>query len=427
MSTSTSYIGAPGTSAGFANQRQFQKDVNVYEMRKRSIFGALGKPMSGKTRGADPGDKSMDPSGSAAVLYKSITEGDTVNWSLEKVLKGAPVFGEQTPPKGGSLEFLHSEVKLNLVKSPAFQLPTEMNELRLKSTINGPIEPKVRAQIILWNASVFSHDHYKAALCGASDNLLASVADGGSNVDLGRGAGKIVSPINMIVRGTGVVGGSTLNARETAIKSAIGSLSTSTASHLISIKALHEVNEEMASGTGNFKGIDIGGQEKFVMVLPTLARPVLGSELADYVKGGQTLTPDHWLFQYRPIEIGKLMIVFDDMLAKYSPDVSGSEIIWGSTSVDPTSWEYANLTAAQKTRGVGLVMGQNALCTAQYKSMSFTMEQAPHDGPKEIASKTYRSIVRPMWKDIQDSSKLPLDQSFLAFVFAMSPLKHGAT
>lgn len=421
-------VGAPGTGAGFLNNPAYDRQA-VYEMRKRSAFGMLSKPMSGKTRGRDSSEVDIDPSKTSAVLYKTITQGDTVNWTMEKVLKGAPIFGDRVPEKGPYLDFWHTEVKLNLIKSPAFQIKGEFEEMKAASTLDGNDEQRIRAQAILWNAALYSHDHIKASLCGASDNLLASQADGGLALDLGRGAGKQVSPINAIVRGsTGVIGGATLAAREANLISGIGTLTNTNAKHLISVAALHDLDDELATGSGNFEGIDMNGEEVFLLVLPSQARGTLlgvNSTQVDFSKYSMPLTDGHPLFQYKPYKVGKIVTIFDDTLGKYAPDITGPEIVWGKNSTDPQSWDYKDLTAAQKARGVGLCFGKHALRTAQAKSLRFTTEKGPHEVGAEIATKTYRSIVRSAWKDKQVSGVLPLDQSFMAIFFAMIPNNHG--
>lgn len=425
----TATVGAPGTAAGWLNTPTYERTM-VHEMRARSTFGALARPMKGVTRAGDRGGNDIDVSTTSAVMMKEVNAGDTVRWNLTKRLKGAPTFGDTVPNKGPYLDFWGMELKVNLIKSPAFQYHGEFEKLKMASTGVGDTDSEVRDQLGKWNAEIYSHDHIAASLRGASDNLLASAADGGANMNIGRGAGKQVSPRNIIVLGTGEIGGATLDARESNLKTALNSLSLSNANHLISLSAIGQWNEALSgSGSNLFQGIDRGGQEEFVLVLPTLARWTLqgqSSTLVDFSKYANPLSPEHPLFQYHPIKVGNIVVVFDDTLAKYSPDVTGSEIVWGKDSVDPGSWSYDDLTAAQKTRGIGLIFGGGALRTAQAKTMKLTEEKGRHEVGGEVASKTYRSIVRSQFYDPTDSTKLPIDQSFMLVAFAMPPLKHGA-
>lgn len=421
-------IGAPGTAAGFLNTPTFQRRA-VFEMRRKSVFGPLSRVMKGKTSGSEPSDRGIDPSKTAAVLVQELDRGQRVNWTMEKVLKGAPTFGDRVPEKGGYLDFLHTSVDLNLVKSPAFQVKGEFEQFKQESTLDGTDEARIKNQLIMWNAQYYAHDHYISFLKGATDNLLSPSANGGMAVDLGRGAGVQVSPMNVLVRGTGFIGGATLAARESNLKSAIAGLSTSTAGHFLTIEGLQEISEEVSAVSGKFEGIDMGGQEKFLLILPSIARLHLmgvGSSLAEVAKYTMPLTADHPYFRFNPLQVGKLVVLFDDTLAKYSPDVTGSEIVWGKSTTNAQSWEYPDLSAAQKGRGIGLLMGAGSLLTAQAKQMKFTEEFGEHEVGHEIATKTYRSIVRKMFYDKQDSSVLPVDQSSMLIVFSMLSPKHGA-
>jgi hypothetical protein len=422
-------IGAPGTAAGFLNTPAFQRQA-VFEMRRKSVFGPLSRVMKGKTSAADTTDRGIDPSKSAAVLVQELDRGSKVKWTMEKVLKGAPTFGDRVPEKGAYLDFLQAELDLNLVKSPAFQVKGEFEQFKQLSTLDGTDEARIKNQLILWNATYYAHDHYIAFLKGATDNLLSPTSVGGIGVNLGRGAGVQVSPMNILVRGSGFVGGATLAARESALKSAIAGLSTSTAGHFLTIEALQEISEEISAVSGKYEGIDMGGQEKFLLILPSIARLSLmgvGSTIADYSKYTMPLTADHPLFRFNPLQVGKIVVLFDDTLAKYSPDVTGSEVVWGKSTTNAQSWEYPDLSAAQKGRGIGLLMGAGSLLTANAKTMKFTEEYGEHEVGHDIATKTYRSIVRKQFADPLDSSALPVDQSSMLICFAMQAPKHGAT
>lgn len=413
-------IGAPGTATGYLNNPAYNRRAN-YEMRRKSVFGAMSKTVGGKVSRGDSTDRGIDPSKSAAVSVQEINTGSEVRWSLEKVLKGAPTFGDRVPGKGGYLDWLHTSLPLNLVKSPAFQVKGEFDLQKQASTIDTKDEQAIRDQLTLWNATFYSHDHYIAFFKGMTDNLREPSSNGGIAHDIGRGAGVQVSPTNFIVAGTGLIGGSTLAARESNIKSAIGSLTTATASHLISIGFLMNVSEEMSS-SGRFQGIDNGGEEEFWCILPSRARTDIfgiGSTVAEYSKYSMPLTPTHPLFRYGAIKVGKLVLFFDDMITKYAPDVSGPEIVWGKDSYEAQSWDVGDLSTAQKTRGIGMIMGASSLLTAVSKSIKFTEARGDHEVGHEIATKAYRSIIRQQFYDKQDSSKMPLDQSSMAIAFAM--------
>lgn len=432
MSFNGSY-GEARTAAGFLNLPSIAMEQN-FEMRRKSVFGPLSQPIKGKTAASNTTDSRQDISKTEAVQTKMLgpKDGDEVNWTLVKNLKGPVTMGDRVPTKGGYLDFWHNKMRVNMAKCPAFQIPGTMDLSRLEPNLFESYKPLLTGQVNLWWAQWFAHQMYMGFLRGADDTLLAPVSNGGLNVDLGAGAGKQVSPLNVLVRGQGMIGGATLAARETAIKSAIGSLSTSTAGHKLTLAALSELSEELST-SGRYMGVDVGGEEKFYLVLPSLARNALqgvSSTLVDFSKYQAAWGADHPLLKMVSLSIGKLLVIYDDSLARYNPDVTGPDIVWGKAQTgqdnDFQNWEYSDLTTAQKKNGIGLVLGASALREATRDRLEYTEEKGPHGVGQEISAKKQGSVIRSQWRDMQDTSKLPFDQSSMLFCFAMEGLTHGA-
>lgn len=432
MAASATY-GEARTPAGFLNIPSIAMEKNM-EMRRKNVFGSLATPIKGVTSGRNSTDSTQDLTKTSAVMTKVLgpNDGDEVDWTIIKNLTGPVTMGDRVPVKGGYLDFWHNRIRVNMAKSPAFQIPGELDLNRLEPKLVEKYANLVNEQIMRWHSDWMAHQFYMAALRGADDTLLGSVQNGGLNMDIGAGAGNQISPLNCLVRGTGMVGGATLAARETAIMSAIGSLSTSNANHKLTLKSLNEVSEEIST-KGKYLGVDVGGEEKFFLVLPSICRFVLqgtDSTLVDFAKYQAAWGADHPLLKATALSIGKLMVIYDDSLSRYLPDVSGSKIVWGKaqTGVDSQfqNWGYEDLTAAQKTHGIGLVLGEAALREATRDRMKYTQEVGPHEVGKEVSSKIQRSVIRSQWRDMQDSSKLPFDQSSMLFCFALEGLTHGA-
>jgi hypothetical protein len=423
--------GAARTTAGFMNNPAFERS-RYYQARVRSgVFGALSKKM-GQTFGENSGtERSENLTKSAAFLRVEKKQGDTHNWTMEKVLKGPPTFGDRVPETAGTLGFLHAEVVLHKTRSPAFQVPADMEQIRMHGSVDVDFPQAIRDQTSKWHGEAIAHESIITALKGASDNLLSSAANGGRAVDLGRGAGIAVSPLNAIVLGTGKIGGATLAARETALYNAITALSTGTAGHLISTAAIQEIGEELSTANTGMVGVDIGGKEMYYMVLPSICRLQLIGQTAiaalgaQYVSAWGTKSP---LLQMEPLVIGNIIVFFDNYLSKYSPDVTGTTpaIVWGKDTTDFQSWGYADLSSAQKARGVGLVFGARAILEATNGSIEYTEAEGKHKTSMELSSMIKRSMVRASWVDKQDTSALPLDYGTMAFCFAHKGIKHGA-
>lgn len=420
-------IGPARTTAGFMNNPAFTRKREIQARKKSGFFGNMSKKI-GDVFGSSRTDRDMALANSAAMVRVEKTQGDTHNWTMEKNLTGPPTFGDQRPETAGTLGFLHAEMVLHKTRSPAFQLPAEMDQIRAAGSVDINWDSAIREQVTKWHGECMAVESIKATLRGASDNLLAPVSAGARALDIGRGAGVPVSPMNFIVRGLGKVSGATLDAREADAISKIGSLSTATAAHLISLKALYELSEEISCAQTEMIGMEVGGEERFFLVLPSLARNVLqgtDSTLVDYAKYQAAWGPNSPLLQMAKFEVGKLIVFYDDFLNRFSPDVTGSNIVWGKDTTDFQSWGYEDLSTAQKGRGIGLIYGRKALLQAYNAGIKYTTDEGPHETSEEISSMVKRSTVRAMWKDKQDSSALPKEYGVMAFAFANKGITHG--
>lgn len=422
-------VGDSRTVAGYLNNPAFTKQIYAQARVTSGVFGALSKKI-GESYGRNTGTETdMKIAKTAAFLRIEKKEGDTHNWTMEKTLTGPPTFGDRVPETAGTLSFLHAEVKLNKTRSPAFQIPAEMEQIKAAAALGAGYNWKsaIRSQEAKWHGEAIGHEAIIASLKGASDNLLSSKQDGGLGVDLGRGAGVQVSPLNAIVVGQGKVSGATLADREADLKTKLGNITNATASHLISLKAVHIISEELSCGLTGMVGLDMGGKEKFVLVLPSVCRRTLqgpDSTMVDYAKFTKMWGKDSPLLQYSPVEIGNIVVLYDDYLSKYSPDVTGTEIVWGKPTTEFQSWGYTDLATPQLTRGVGLLYGARAILEATNGDMKFTNETGKHETSEEVSSMIKRSMIRASWKDVQDSNVLPKDYGTMLVAFAHHGITH---
>ena len=214
-------VGQARTTAGFMNNPAFNRDCLLQARLRSGVFGNLsGKMIRGENSGTERG---VDIAKSPAILRIEKREGDTHTWTMQKPLYGGPTFGDQRPEKGGTLDFLHAEVVLHKTRSPAFQVPPDMDRQRMASTVDVNHETALREETTRWHGDAIPHEVITTFLMGGTDNVRTlPAAGGGRGIDFGRGAGVQVSPRNAIVRGLGKVSGATLAAREADLKSKIG-------------------------------------------------------------------------------------------------------------------------------------------------------------------------------------------------------------
>ena len=425
-------IGPAGSATGYLNNPAYERQ-RLREARLRSgVFGNLSFAMQEGDMGENSGTerKGTDVLKSAAIVRVEKTKGDNHRWTMTKQLKGKPAFGDQLPEKGPMLDFLNAEVTLNKTKAPAWQVPADMDLQRLNSVTDMSVEQyrqELKEHHIRWHADAIVHQAISTFAYGACDNLRQPISNGGRGIDLGRGAGVQVSPLNAIVLGSGKIGGATLAARETNLKTAIGNLSTANSKHLISIRALQLISEELSTGSTLIEPLDIGGEARYICVLPSVCRlQVQGvdSAMVDYAKYTAAWGKNSPLLKMAALEVGCLTVFYDNILSKYAPDVTGSEIVWGKATTDFQSWGYKDLTGASLNRGMGIILGRRALLEATNKGIQYTSEAGPHETSYEISSYVKNSMQRAMWFDKQDPSVLPYDQSSLLMVFAHNGIQY---
>lgn len=420
------YTKSAGAATHSYMTNPLQERNMAYEVRPKSVLGALSRPMKGRTVKSGDGDRSEDVAMTAAVMRKTITTGDECRFHMLRRLEGPMTAGDKAPAKGGYLSFRHQRVMLNTVRSPAFQVMGEMSRQRIAEILSDPASA-TRQELVMWHHEQYWHDAYRAFFKGMSDNLRLPESEGGIALDLGRGAGKQVSPLNAIVFGTGIIGGATLDARETALNTAIDNLSASNAKHRISIAALHALKEalpDLGLTPLRYEGAD---EERYALILPRLLHGRLtqpGGDLYSLWQAAEVRGPQNPAFGHKAISWGPFIIYEDGVLDKFCPDSSGDEIVWGSDDLDLRKFKVTDAT--QKTHQPAILLGGGALLEASNDKLRVTEEEGDHETGLEVSGRIKRAIMRSMW-DVKDgSNELPIDQSSALVMFAEPGTDFGA-
>lgn len=411
-------VEAARATGGFPNNPEFDKGLE-FEMRQGSIWGQLARPRPGVTTGLLGIGRGGDVAATNAVMKKTISKGDEADFSMVKNLDGSPVFGDVAPETGEYLDFWFKKLRINAISSPAYPLQSRMNLQRLMNAIPGSVEAQLKSRILDWNADQYVIDCYRGFLRGASDNVLAAKAEGGLNQDLGRGAGTQVSPLNVIALGTGALQAkeaASLAAHESALKTAITNLDVTDADFLLTYDALQRIGGYMHNF--NIKGIGTGGDEKFVMVMSPSAFHNLtkyDSQLQKLYSASDKRDKSNPAFGFQWLDVGPFMIYVDPWITKFYPDISGSDIVWGTSSRNPRNFKP---TGTQAKAGIALVLGAGALMEATNGAVS--IDEAKDDFGRNFKYSSYaiRAHMRSMWKPEDGSSELPIDQSGALVCFA---------
>jgi hypothetical protein len=390
----------------------FETEKNIaYEMRHQSALGRLSKPVAQKTIGAGPEARDIDVGASACIWSKEVTTGDEVRFTMEQAMRGAPSYGDSPVPVGDYLAYLHANFILNMVKTPAVPIQEEMSLQRVKDVISTP-DTQIRNAITMYMAEEYALEAYSGYLRGASPNLLAAKVDGGRALDLGRGAGKQVSPQNFLIAGNGFTSGTAgADAFETQLKTDMGTL-TDTTSDYISREFIH--NLRYALTQKKIKPVVNDGKPMwYAMVDPDLMARLTAPDGTLYKAWliAQDRAAKNPVFGHAEIELDGILFFPDPWLKKFRPDVSGSDIVWGQTGDDKRDFEPTSKLALMTIWGEGcLLEGHNG-------SVRFTTNTGRHGDNKEIAARIKQSFMRARYVPKDGRSGINIEQGSLTCAF----------
>lgn len=383
----------------------------AYEYRQKSIVGRLSKPMKTKVIGTGPEEREIDIGTSACVWSKEITKGDEARFTLEQQMRGVPTFGDVAVGMGDYLAYLHANVKLNKMDTPAVPIIEDMSAQRIKDVIADP-EGQVRNAITMYLAEQHVLDFYEGYLRGASRNLMAARADGGRAIDLGLGGGIQVSPENFVAAGYGFASGTSgTSGYEDNVESAIGSL-TDTAGDYISRDFIH--NLRYALSQKKIAPVSSEGREVWYaacdpFLLARLTAP--GATLYQAWLQAQERSKSNPVFKHAAIELDDILFFPDYWLRKFRPDVSSGSIVWGQSGIDKRDFEPTSNV------GLMLVMGNGCMLEAHNGSVEVTVDKGRHGKGKSVAGHIKQSFMRTRYIPKDGRSGVVINQSALCAAF----------
>ena len=389
----------------------------AHEYRYRSAFGKLSKPMGQMTVGSGPEQRSEDVGVSAAIWSKEITTGDEVRFTLQQRMKGSPTFGDAEVRTGSYLAYLHQNIYLNQIDTPAIPLPGAMSNQRVRETIANP-ESNIRAEIPMYLAEQYSIDAIEAYLRGSSMNLMAPKNIGGRAIDIGLGAGVQVSPENFIVAGSGVVSGTSgTTAYETNLAAALDGLNSATTTHRISRGMIHELRAQVSQ----FKigGIDVGGVEKWYCPIDPILLSRLtavGGDLYLAWRDAAQRGDKNPVFGHGALEVQDFIFFPEPWLQTFRPDktqATAGVVQWGPS----LTYDRRELTSSS-TIMLCMVLGSGALLEGHNGSVSITSEVGKHEKGMEISGHIKQSFMRSRWLPKDGRTDTVLNQSSMCVAFA---------
>lgn len=150
---------------------EFETAKNLhYEFRHMSAFGALSKSVKQESAPGYP-EQSKDIAQSACIWTKEITAGDEVRFSLEQNMRGAPTYGDAPVKLGDYLAYLHANIILNKLTTPATPVQEEMSQHRVKRVLSNP-QSNIRHQLVMYLNEQYVYDILDGFWKGASLTFL---------------------------------------------------------------------------------------------------------------------------------------------------------------------------------------------------------------------------------------------------------------
>jgi len=428
-SATKSYIVNPALERGLA-----------YQFRNRSALGRLSKPIMERMISDNGRMRSQDLAATAVIQRKEIKTGDEARFTLIQNIKGAATHGDAPVRTGDYLAYLHKNIKINQIHTPAIPMMEEMSRMRVAEVLSGE-ENEVRRQLEMWLAEEYTYDGYSAMFNGASKGLLTIPEnEGGLNLDLGRGAGKGLSIEHILIAGkTGTQVGE-LSYAATSSSAALTAYEVAINTALIAADAqLAGAADDAARQTlyGFHRGIiadlrdwvvtakiaetEVAGNGKwFVACDPSLLKTLTrqGGELFEAWKYSRERAESNPVFGYDYIELDDFVFFKDPYLKQFRPVVGagGAEITWGNSG-------YADMrerAVPTSNWAPMLILGNQAMMEATSGTVSLTSYEGKHGQGCEIAGHIKQSFMRTQWQP-KDGRTTPFLNQSSALVLAYAP------
>ncbi len=372
----------------------FETEKNIaHEFRFRSAFGKLSKPMKSMTVGSGPEQRELDVGESAAIWSKEISSGDEVRFTLEQNMRGAPTYGDAEVRVGDYLAYLHQNIILNKLDTPAVPVIEEMSAMRVKEVISNP-ESRIRGQITMYLAEQYTYDVLDGFFKGMSRNLQEPKANGGRALDLGLGAGVQCSPENFLIAGSGFVSGTGGSAGyETQLVTDLGGLED-TAGDYITRDFIHNmryaVSQRKVAPMAENDGREVWYCPTDPHLMARLTKP--GMPLFEAWKFARERGEKNPVFGHGSLELDGFIFYPEERLKQYRPILTGGALLWGSNAPDKREVTVTSNIALM------MVLGNGAILEGHNGAVSITYDEGRHGKGKTIAGHVKQSFMRAVWK-----------------------------
>jgi len=339
--------------------------------------------------------RSIDIGNSSIIQEKSVTEGNEFRMTLMEDLEGMPGgYGDSDVVTGDFTEYKHSKGWINQIDSKAWQLPGRCSQKQAKSVITDP-KGDLMAQMTKWTAQEIDYEFVRAALLGASRNLLLST-NGGLGVTLpGASAGQFRSCYHFYVPGTGLVSASRTRAtHEAAVATALDTLANSSTYHFgltehdkVGNICEQYYKEEATIGGSSYKTIAVVDR---ALLWRLFAR---GGDLETLMKYARERAKSNPALNHMDAyDMDGVLYIPYRGIESFRPSTSGGLPVYGcGLDSDPRSYSNSSKIA------LGMFMGAKSFLRGKDMSWNVTMKQKDHQKGWEYACHWDDGFVRNEW------------------------------
>jgi hypothetical protein len=432
------------------NQNEFVIEAMIgtemsYEIRQRGAFGKIAKYVAGMTVNNSNKVREDGLETHGVIKSQTITSGDEARFSLVRNLDGTVTYGDAPVRDGDYLAFMHANMKLNALRTPAYKLTEEMAKMRASTLLQNE-EGEIKKQVELFLAEEYNYECYRGLLCGQSMGLKAALEAGGRAQDIGRGltsagVGKNISIPNVVVLGVGELSGPTAStsAALDTFEAAIGT-NIQTQQGLgaglggISMGLIQDLRRWVVSK--KIRGFDMGGQEKWfvpcdpgiIAQLTKLDQSVANSWSAlqaNLYQGSKDQNAPH--ISHGFLDIEGFIFYPDYTLEQFRPSITAGNPAEVAGDTQAVRWGCAELgnprnytRAAADTTALMMILGPDVLLEANNGSVKSTRDEGRHEQGQSIAFHLKQACMRTRWLP-KDGTTVPELNQQSALVLARVP------
>jgi len=402
-------------SRGYASKEyvvEVETSKNIAkQFRFTSNFGKLSRPMKQVTVGQGESERKLDIGASACIWSKEIKTGDECRFTLEQNIGGAPTYGDAEVRVGDYLAYLHQNVILNKLDTPAIPVQGEMSRQRVRAVIGDP-NSRIRSEITMYLAEQYVYDVLEGYFRGASRNLMAARSSGGRAINLGLGAGVQVSPENFLVKGDGFVSGTSgTSAYETNVETALGTLAAGDEASRAYMHNIRAALTDRKIGSTNMEGSQ---DEKWYCaldpdIMTRLTAP--GSSLATLWEQSRERNAKNPVFGHGAVELDDIIFFPEQRLKEFRPVLAGPGITWGTNAEDRREFVTSSSIA------LAVVMGNGAMLEGHNGTVDITYEGGFHGKGQSICGHIKQSFMRARWLPQDGRSGVVVNQGSMVIAF----------